>query len=232
MKVARDKNLNRIGVIVPAYQAGRTIGEVIESLDELGFPRCNIIVVDDGSSDKTYEVAKASGVTVLQHQKNLGKGAALDTGYQHAIRVKLDAVVTLDADKQHLGREIFSFLGFYAQQHPDLLLGNRMNETKDMPFIRWLTNEITSLVVSLLINRRVPDSQCGFRLLATRMLQHVKTRTVHYEAESELIIRAGWLGFKIDSIPIATVYTGGQSYINPLVDTLRFTAMALKHLWR
>ncbi len=224
--------LNHIGVIVPAYQAGRTVGAVIESLDELGFPKSNIIVVDDGSSDETYAVAKGFGVTVLQHEENLGKGAALETGYRQAIRDQLEAVVTLDADNQHLGREIFNFLCCYAQHHPDLLLGNRMNETKGMPFIRWLTNEITSLVVSLQINRRVPDSQCGFRLLATRMLAKVRTRTVRYEAESELIIQAGWLGFVIDSIPITTVYTGGKSYIHPLVDTLRFTLMALKHLWR
>jgi hypothetical protein len=107
-----------------------------------------------------------------------------------------------------------------------------MDSTRGMPFIRWLTNEITSLVVSVQISRRVPDSQCGFRLLATAMLERVHTKTVRYEAESELIIRAGWLGFKIDSIPITTVYTGGKSYINPLIDTLRFTRMAIQHLWR
>ncbi|MEO0226271.1 MAG: glycosyltransferase family 2 protein [candidate division WOR-3 bacterium] len=225
-------NINRIGVIIPAYQAEKEIAAVITSLYEIGFTKENIIVVDDGSTDRTYDVAKGLGATVLQHKRNLGKGAALNTGFEYAITVGFDGVITIDADKQHLSYEIYNFLKSFKTDGPDLLLGNRLVNTRGMPFIRLITNRITSLVVSLLIGQQIPDSQCGFRLLRTSMLKKVKPKTTHYEAESELIICAGRLGFSIESVPITTIYTGGKSYINPIIDTIRFTIMAIKQLWR
>ncbi len=224
--------LNRIGVIIPAFQAQDTIGSIIIALKRLGFAQSNIIVVDDGSTDRTFDIAENHGVVVLQHKGNYGKGAALKTGFKSSLAAGLEAVITLDADNQHLPHEIYNFINGYLKGKSDLLLGFRKITTTVMPLIRVLVNRTTSLVVSLLIKKKIPDSQCGFRLITTDLLKKIKLKTSHFETESELIIQSSLRKFTIGSIPVTTVYANGQSHIHPLIDTLRFIAMAVKCLWR
>ena len=100
-----------------------------------------------------------------------------------------------------------------------------------MPFIRVLTNKIMSGLISKITRQNVPDTQCGFRLIKRPVLEKINLKTSKYETESEILIKASRLGFKIESVPIKTVYSGEKSQINPFVDTLRFIKFLFRELW-
>ena len=188
-----------IGVVIPAYNVEKTIGPLVKEIEQFGFKKENIIVVDDGSTDKTAECVQDSGVTVARHDRNQGKGAALKTGFSVARTRKLKGVVTLDADRQHQVTEIANFLE--KKSDYDMIIGCR-HSTEHMPFIRKLTNKTTSLVVSLLSRQYVPDTQCGFRFVALRIFDNVVLRTDKYQTESEMIVKSIRYKFKMlrDSI--------------------------------
>jgi glycosyltransferase involved in cell wall biosynthesis len=224
----------RVLLLLPAYQAGRHLDALLTSIraQELPVP-CDICVVDDGSSDDTGDRARAhAGVTVLVHERNRGKGAALRTGFDHAVREGYDAVVTMDADGQHLPEELHLFLTAW-RDGADVVVGNRMAANTNMPWLRKRTNEFTSWVVGRLAALRLPDSQNGYRLFDTKVLRSVELESDRYDMESEILIKAGRLGYRVDSVTVTTVYHDEVSSIHPFVDTVRFFRLVGRSLrWR
>src|SRR5207302_7372281 len=109
-------------ILIPAYNAGRTVGEVVKSCREVV---SDVVVIDDGSRDDTAAVAKSAGAEVVSHPKNRGKGGALKTGFAWALEHGFDAVITLDADGQHLPHEIPKFLACREETHAHLIIGGR-----------------------------------------------------------------------------------------------------------
>ena len=217
----------RTAVVIPAYNAARLLGGVIESVSGM-IAKDRIIVVDDGSSDNTTEVAEAAGVVVIRHPENQGKGAALSTGIDRAYEAGSEFAITLDADGQHPPAEIPRFLQKEKETGADIIVGNRMLDIKDMPPIRIFTNRLTSWVVSKKAGQKIPDSQNGYRLIKTALFKKLEFETCRYEWESEILIKAGKLGARITDIPTATIYGEERSSINPLVDTLRFFRLVIK----
>lgn len=224
------KDLADIGVVIPAYDAEKTISNVIEELINFGFKRGNIIVVDDGSMDNTYRVSKKYNIEVAKHPKNRGKGAAQKTGFGIALEKRLPYILTLDADGQHRIEEVANLIE--GAKDSDVVIGNRMGNLRSMPLLNRLSNRTTSLIVSLFIRKRLRDSQCGFRLIKAELLRDVSLRTSHYQTESELLIKAGERGYKISEVKITTLYPESISFIHPLLDTLRFITLVLKSFWR
>jgi len=218
-------------VVIPAYQAGERIGRVLDGIASFVPPQATI-VVDDGSRDGTAEEARQRGVRVLSHARNQGKGAAHETGFREALSLGCEAVLTLDADGQHDPREIPKFLEAWSQRESEILVGSRWGTLAAMPLLRRLVNRTTSVVVSLLAGQRVEDSQSGYRLISSEVLSRIFLRTKRYQTESELLIKSGRAGFAIQSVPIQAHYAGEKSFINPLLDTLRFMGVALAGLWR
>lgn len=217
------------GVVIPAYNAGATIEQVIRDLVNQGFFLQNIVVVDDGSTDATGAVALRMGVQVIRHEKNRGKGAALRSGFSAARQQKLRHVFTLDADGQHLCTDMHEFYRRGADY--DIVVGYRRN-TERMPWIRRIVNSTTSLVISLLAGIYVPDVQCGFRYIDLAAVQQLRLRTDHYQTESEMIFRALRRGYRVGFFPVTTVYGSETSHIRPFTDTVRFLFMAIGFLWR
>ncbi len=227
--VRLNVDLENIGVVIPAFNAEKTIGALVTEIIKQGFRSKDIIVVDDGSCDRTGEIVRGFGVTHISHKKNIGKGATLKHGFNVAHEKSFEWVFTLDADGQHRVSEIGQFL-----QHKDefdVIVGYR-HDMQSMPFLRRLVNRTTSLVVSLLAGSYLLDVQCGFRLINLAIFEKIHLRTNNYQTESEMIVRAARLKNRIGSIPITTVYNKERSYINPVVDTLRFIKMAAGFLWR
>jgi glycosyltransferase involved in cell wall biosynthesis len=223
-------DLRYVGAVIPAYNAESTIVSVIEGLVSYGFQNEHIIVVNDGSSDRTAELSKKQGVTVLNHEKNLGKGAALRNGFEHARKSSIKKVFIVDADAQHEISEIDAFLrvnGCY-----DMTIGERKDIFKQMPLDRLLTNRTVNLMVSLLSGVRTTDVQCGFRYVDLKMFENIDLKTNRYETESEMVIKAARKNFRIGFVPVSTIYGTEKSHINPLVDTARFIYMAVRFLWR
>jgi hypothetical protein len=138
-------------------------------------------------------------------------------------------VLTLDADLQHLPEEIPAFLA--ADDGRRLIIGTRRMNLRIMPFPRWLTNNLTSLIISIFSKARVRDSQSGFRLIPTAALRAMPLKTVRYDFESEMLFKAGAIGCLMGEVPISTVYDSSRSYINPLKDTLRFIRQIWIRIW-
>ena len=218
----------KYGSVIPAFNAEKTLSEVIKGVCRF-LPRENVIVVDDGSKDKTSIVAEEKGVIVLKHSENMGKGSALKTGFKYLLESsKIVAVFTIDSDGQHDPSEIPSFVEAFETTDADIIIGNRMNEIKDMPAIRKLTNRTTSAIISRIAGCKISDSQSGYRLISRRVLEKIELVTGRYDTESEILIKAGREGAKIESVPIKTIYADEVSSINPLRDTIRFLSLVIR----
>ncbi|RKX65216.1 glycosyltransferase family 2 protein [candidate division TA06 bacterium] len=215
-------------ILLPAYNEERFIGKVIDKIRKNGFK--NILVVDDGSNDNTYEIAVKKKVKTIKHIKNKGKGAALKTGLSYAYSEGYDFVAILDADNQHNPMDLNKLIREMESGNYDIIIGKRINYEK-MPFIREITNKVTSLVISLLCKNRVMDSQSGFRLLKTKLVPFINLKTDRFEAESEMLIQIGRNGFHIGEIPVSTLYGNEKSSINPIIDAFRFIKMAVNYMW-
>ena len=218
----------RACVVIPTYNEAKEIGGLISKIKDQGL---EVLVVDDGSTDKTAEIARAAKAVVLTNNKNHGKGVALIKGFDYAIKNDFDAVITMDGDGQHLPYDIPYFLRLAQYSDTAIFIGNRMHQPKNMPFTRLATNRIMSYFISGLIRQKVPDSQCGFRLIKKEALSVLGLSTSNYEIETEILIKAARRGLKIESVPISTVYFGQKSQINPFIDSLRFIRYIIRELW-
>jgi glycosyltransferase involved in cell wall biosynthesis len=215
-------------VVVPAYNAARYLPALLQRVRQYVCDE-NLLIIDDGSTDDTINILKKYNINYVSFRQNRGKGAALMAGFEYAMRHNYRSVLTLDADLQHLPEEIPRF--FALDNGRRVIIGTRLMTLKQMPFPRWLTNNLTSLIISVFSQQRVRDSQSGYRLIPTSLLRALRLKTVNYDFESEMLFKAGALGCPIVEAPISTVYEGSHSYINPLVDTLRFIRQIFKRVW-
>lgn len=217
----------KIAIVIPAYNEEKNIAELLNYFKN--YPREGIIVVDDGSRDKTSVIVERFGAILLKHKENLGKGMAHRTAFEYAIKNGFEGIITIDADGQHMPQEIENFIK--EKDSADILVGTRRMTLANMPLIRYFTNKVTSLTVSLIASQRVFDSQSGFRYISSEVLRKVPLRTGRFQTESEILIKAGRMGFKIGCVPISTVYREEKSYINPFIDTCRFIGLACRSLF-
>ena len=209
-----------IWVLIPAYNEAQGLTPLLERIKAKGLP---VLVVDDGSSDSTCERATRLADKVLRHEKNLGKGEALKDGLAClSADTSVDYAVIMDADGQHSPDDLDLFLR-EAGRGKKFIVGNRMADPVGMPWLRVVTNKFMSWLISRMIGQRVPDSQCGFRLLSRDVFSSLKIETGNFEVESEMLVKAAAEKITIDSVPIKSIYSiKTRSKINPVIDTLRF----------
>jgi glycosyltransferase involved in cell wall biosynthesis len=208
--------------LIPAYNEGQRIAAVVRDVQAV----CpNVVVVDDGSPDDTASAAKAAGAAVLVHDVNSGKGAALNTGFQHAREMGYEFVVTLDGDGQHAADDIPGFIEAYAQTGAMVVIGNRMADTSTMPAVRRWTNRFMSWLLSRKMGQFVPDTQNGFRLYKTDVIPEMRVGTQGFSAESEILLELAARGVKMGAVPIKVIYGDEKSKIHPLKDAMRFFNM-------
>ena len=217
----------RIAAVIPALNAERSLGEVIRGARrELEF----VIVVDDGSTDRTSLIARANGATVLRHEVNRGKGQALKTAFAYALRNGFDGVVTLDADGQHLPSEIPKLLNARQETGADLIIGGRSHHFAAMTSRRRLANRFSAWSIAKASGVRVTDSQSGFRYYSANLIRNMKLRTDGFALESEVILRAGRGGYRVVTVPIELGFVDGisTSHYRPVNDTLRIAWVVLR----
>jgi len=154
----------------------------------------------------------------------MGKGASMREGFRRILKKGFDSVVVMDGDGQHVVEDIGNFIEKMKETNADIVVGNRMLDTSSMPGLRIHTNRFMSSLISLIAGQNVPDTQSGFRLIKREVLQKIDLESSNYEIESEMIIKAARAGFRIESVPIKTVYNDEKSRINPIVDAFRFIA--------
>src|SRR5438067_13361773 len=211
---------SKIAAVVPAYNEEKHIGDVVRRTRTT---LADVVVVDDGSADKTAECAREAGAEVIVHQKNRGKGETIKTGLRHWLERQIDFVIILDADGQHRPEEIDRFVAAaLSADEPKLILGNRMNDVSSMPRVRQIVNRWMSQRISAVCGQEIPDTQCGFRMLHRQLIPDLLGGAARFDYETVMLIVASRKGFRIDSVPISTVYSDEVSSIHPVRDTLRF----------
>jgi glycosyltransferase involved in cell wall biosynthesis len=219
--------VGRVAAVIPAYNPGTILGTVAASAAR-ELDADSVFVIDDGATDGSTDYAREERVHVITHAVNRGKGAALRTGFAAALAAGADWVFTLDADGQHDPGEMRGFLAAAGRGRFQVLVGSRMADTRDMPWLRRFANRATSFVVSLLAGQRIADSQSGYRLIAAPVLSALDLRYDRFEAESEILVKAGRAGFRIGDVPIRTIYGEERSNIRPLHDTVRFVGLVAR----
>ncbi len=220
----------RICILIPAYNTQETLGSVLKKIEPL---KIDTIVVNDGSSDETKRVASENGAQLLEHPLNLGKGAALRTGFRYILQKGYQVVITLDADGQHDPSEIPSLLKIFQSVNPDILIASRAAEFGKMTFLRRFWNRLGVKAVARLCHSDITDSQSGFRLIRTEVLKAVDLSTSRFETELELLIKACKKGFSVLSVPIKTqkVDGTGSSHFRPVIDTWLVCKIFLRNLF-
>jgi glycosyltransferase involved in cell wall biosynthesis len=211
---------DRLLILIPALNAEPRIGEIVRQCQSSGLP---VVVVDDGSNDATGERAGEAGARVLRHPVNRGKGAALRTGFEFALAGGHEGVITLDADGQHLPSDIPRFVAAWKESGADLVIGSRRHLFAGMRRRRRAANVFSAWTISVAAGVNVDDPQSGFRLYSAHLLREVPTVGDRFDAESEVIVRAGRRGMKIVSIPIELGFVDGlmTSHYRAVADTLR-----------
>jgi glycosyltransferase involved in cell wall biosynthesis len=205
-------------VVIPAYNAEKTVGGVIAGC----LKHCpDVLGVDDGSTDGTKLEIEKAGALCLSNGVNRGKGYSLRRGFEHAAAHGFDVVITLDADGQHDPGCIPQFIEDMEKGF-DVVIGTRKKRHSAMPYPRRASNFLLSALFSLLIGRRVRDTQSGYRALRVSALKGLELRSERYETESEILMKLGRRKAKFGEIPIPVIYGGEKSHINPLVDFFRF----------
>lgn len=219
--------------LIPALNAEQTIGDVVRKARE---QIQDVIVVDDGCSDRTADVARAEGATVLRHEVNRGKGASLKSGFAYAREHGYDAVITLDADGQHLPSEIPKIIKAWEETGADLVIGGRAHLFDHMLPRRRMANRFSAWAIARAAGTRVSDSQSGFRLYTARLIREIELHTDGFDMESEVIIRAGVRKMRIVVTPVDLGFIDGlsTSHYRPLGDTLRiaWTGIRARFFWR
>ncbi len=221
----------KICAVIPAFNNEATIAKVVvETRRQIG----HVVVIDDGSTDKTARLAEDAGARVIKISKNRGKGNALRIAFRYALENDLDAIITLDADLQHDPFEIPEFIKHHATKKSDVVIGNRLQDKKEIPRIRYGPNRIGTYTFSWLIGQSVKDSQCGFRLYGRRVMENIHILNDGFEAEADILLRAGKRGYRIGFVPIKTIYFSDRehrSYYRPVKDTFRISIIFLMNLF-
>ncbi len=212
-----------IVAVIPAYNEASRIAQVVRDAKRYVH---TVIVVDDGSTDQTGEIAKKEGAFVVQHLENGGAGAATMTGIDAARAMGATTVVTLDADGQHDPADIPLLLKPIADDQADIVFANRFGQRNHIPAIRRAFNGIGNVVTLFATGKWVSDSQCGFKVFGPRALREVELRMRGFEFCTEIVREAAQHHWRTDEIPTKVLYSEytlakGQSFANGVKTALK-----------
>jgi glycosyltransferase involved in cell wall biosynthesis len=219
----------KVCAIIPAFNESEAITGVIRGVKKY---QVDPIVIDDGSSDDTFIAAKNENIHVIRHAQRTGKGFSLKDGFDYALKAGYNLVFTIDGDGQHDTDAIPKFLDKISKHNCSIVIGNRMNSPEDMPLIRVMTNRFMSFIISLICGQYISDTQCGYRLFSKDAIAAIDIRSRKFEIESEILIKLARKGFRVDSVPIKSIYADETSKIRPVRDTFRFIWFILRMLFK
>jgi glycosyltransferase involved in cell wall biosynthesis len=191
-------------IVIPAYNEERFIGSVVLRATKFADA---VVGVDDGSSDATAEIAAEAGAQVERHNRNRGKGEALNTGFHKARTLGAAVVVVLDGDGQHSPGEIPALIEPILKGGADMVIGSRyLDRRSTVPPSRIFGHRVITFLTNLASGRRVSDSQSGFRAFSARAIELVAFTSRSFGVESEMQFLAAQHHLKLVEVPIRIVY--------------------------
>jgi len=192
----------RYAIVIPAFNEEKRLGAVLRDLAEGGM---KVYVVDDGSEDKTSEVARKYKVEVVRLEANSGKGKAMRTGADLAFENKAEAVIFLDADGQHKAEELGYFTDAIEVGKNEVVFGSR-NLSMGVPLVRYLGNKAISVTVNLLFGIYISDLLCGYRAVTKGAYKKIRWESDGYGVETEMAIKVGIKKLRYCEVPVQVVY--------------------------
>ncbi|HCS79127.1 TPA: glycosyltransferase family 2 protein [Patescibacteria group bacterium] len=201
--------MKKLLVVIPAFNEAQTISQVIDSIPRKisGITSTRIVLIDDGSTDQTAEIALRKKIVVVRHLINRGLGAALATGIQYARLTRADYMITMDADGQHLGGDVKKIVRTLITNNADVVIGSRLLNPSGMPLSRQVINFLSNIVTLLLFSRWTSDSQSGLRGFSHRAIERIKINSQRMEVSSEIIRELARLKLAYLEVPIKSIYT-------------------------
>jgi len=222
----------RLGIVVPALDAAASIGAVVTGAHASGYP---VLVVDDGSTDDTAARGEAAGATVLRHPSNRGKGAALRTGMLQLAADGFSHALTMDADGQHLAREIPQMITAATAAPRALVMGARIIGDQPVASANQFGNWFANGAVRIAARMDAGDTQCGFRIYPLAEILPLPVSGSHFEYETTVIVHAVRAGVTLCSVPVAVFYPPvalRRSHYRNVLDTLRIIRAMVPLLMR
>ena len=221
----------KIIVGIPAFNEEKNIATIITKLADI---TDTIIVCNDGSSDLTLDIAKKMGVSVINHEKNLGYGAAIRSIFLKAKEMNGDVLVTFDADGQHRIEDIENVIKPIIDQEADLVIGSRFldESEKEIPQYRKVGIKVITKITNSSIKEQLTDSQSGFRAYSKKVLNELNPSELGMGISTEILIKASSKKFRITEVPIKILYVGDTSTHNPvshgssvIFSTIKYTSI-------
>ena len=204
----------RPAALVPAYEAEETVAAVVRGIRD---SVARVLVVDDGSSDRTAAVAESAGADVLRRAANGGKGAAVRSGLERLLASDATHVAFVDADGQHDPADLPRLLDA-ARGGSDFVIGSRMAAPDAIPAYRYRTNEIGSRILTRMTGLEVEDAQSGYRVVSSDVLRRLELNARGYIIETEILLKAARHVDRFTHVPVLAIY-GGRSHYRPFRDT-------------
>ena len=202
----------RVLAAMPAYNEEKYIGSVILQARQYAD---EVLVVDDGSTDRTAAVARLAGATVVKHGENRGYGATIQSILAEAKKRNPDVLVLMDADAQHDPEEISLLTGAIRNGH-DLAVGYRNIDRKEIPSHRKIGQRILAYFTRVLSRSGLSDTECGFRAFSRKAIEVLELREKGMAISAETISEAARKGLSIIEVPVSAIYTGDGSTLNPV----------------
>jgi glycosyltransferase involved in cell wall biosynthesis len=222
-----------VAVIIPVYNHEQRIGEVIRQALKLGLP---LFVIDDGSTDNTPRIiSDIPGISVIRHPVNLGKGAALRTGFAAAMEQGCNWALTIDGDGQHLPEDATPLLRAAGENRRLIVVGRREGMVgKNVPWTSRFGRNFSNFWVWAAGGPLITDSQSGFRLYPLPEVLHLGVKAARYQFEVEVLVRARQKGINTVEAPVRVVYQAkGErvSHFQPWLDFRRNSATFSRLIW-
>jgi dolichol-phosphate mannosyltransferase len=211
--------------VIPAFNAGASLAPLLETIRST-MPGVVVVGVDDGSTDDTRVVIQRGCERAITFDTNRGKGAALRAGFEAALSIGAQVVLTIDADGQHDVASAPRLID--ALCHADIVVGARRRIGSTMPLHRRMSNALSSAAISAVARHSLRDTQSGYRAIRRDVLERVTAAGDRYEFETDFLIQAARRGFRIASVDVPTLY-GPSSHFRPFGDTLLVAATIWRH---